>query len=903
MIPILFGATETSFSSNGLGRLRDCTYCLVTEERNGVFECEFAYPIAGIHYDDIQEDRIIVVSHDEQKDKQPFKIYKRSAPINGIVTFWAHHISYDLSNVIMPPFTATSAADAFNKFESISMTSNPFTFWTDNVTSGSMKSETPASIRSLLGGVKGSVLDVFGGEYEFDNFLVRNYAHRGADNGVTIRYGKNLSNVSWELDTLGLYGKVVPFWAQDGTVVYGSIVGVSGVSNTRCVALDLTSKFESAPTVQELEAAAREYLSANQPWLPKENIKIEFVPLWQTEEYKDIAPLERVQLCDTVTVYYTELGLQAAAKVIKVVWNALLDRYESIELGQARSTFAETVIDAAQQKMDDATAGLVTKSFMDDAIEDATRQITGGLGGNIVFTFDANGNPIEFLIMDTADKSTAVNVWRWNLGGLGHSHSGYEGPFNDMALTQDGKINASMITAGTLLANVIKAGILSDAAGKNYWNMETGEFSLQAVPSVIDDEINEKAQVFTSTPTVPYYVGDLWFNSTTSDIMTCVTERTSGSYSSSDWQKRNKYTDDTAVTTLNNALTQQEIFNRLTNNGQTQGIYLSNGKLYINATYIASGYLSASRIKGDTLTLGGSSNSNGILQIYDASGTLIGQWDNNGINIKKGQFIAPEVKIEATETTSYIKIPVYAGGTGYTLLNRWGILHKTVDSSSASVYVRVGATPTNSAGTSYLLSHLSVSNQEYYSSGAIRTNLSEKTLVFVNGSKQTYISTESTTAGYFSGNVYATGDLTASGTKSRLVDTKDYGSRLLYCYETPSPVFGDIGEGTISEDGKCYVWIDSIFSETVTLSQYQVFLQKYGDGDAYVSERNTSYFIVEGTPGLSFGWELKAKQSDFDQLRLEKDSGNLTISNGIDYAGALVNHIETIKEEREVNAA
>ena len=141
-----------------------------------------------------------------------------------------------------------------------------------------------------------------------------------------------------------------------------------------------------------------------------------------------------------------------------------------------------------------------------------------------------------------------------------------------------------------------------------YWNGAV--WVSQDVPDEVFDAIDGKAQIFVSTPTTPYNVGDLWFNSATSDIMTCVTARPSGNYTASDWQKRNKYTDDTAVTTLNTAFNQTEIFNRLTNNGAIQGIYMQDGQLYINASYIQTGTI-CGKIRGGTLKLGGANNSNG----------------------------------------------------------------------------------------------------------------------------------------------------------------------------------------------------------------------------------------------------------------------------------------------------
>lgn len=492
MKPILYEAGTTNFDNNGIGRLSSCISCLVTEERNGVFECEFQYPITGKYYSEIQEGRIITISHDEQGDRQPFIIYRRSAVLGGIVTFNAHHVSYLLNNIILSPFEATSPAGAFAAISSHSMNANPFEFWTDNTTAGGTISVTvPTAVRAFLGGVRGSFLDLYGGEYEWDGYTVKNHAHRGANNGVTIRYGKNLTKLEQEVDALDLYDSVVPFWVSETDAVFGGIVTGTGQTMNLVRALDMSSYYDETPTVAQLEARAQTFLDSNKPWIPKQNIDIDFVALWQTEEYKDIAPLERVQLCDTVTVVYTDLGVQATAKVIEVVWDAILERYNKIELGDAKSSFASTILKTTEERIAEAVSGLPTTGMMEEAIDHATDLITGGLGGYIVINRDANGRPNELLIMDTPDKTTAVNVWRWNSGGLGHSHSGYNGPYDDVAITQDGKINASMITAGTMNANLIRAGIIADTQGYNFWNLATGEFKLSWNSTIGNQTIQE----------------------------------------------------------------------------------------------------------------------------------------------------------------------------------------------------------------------------------------------------------------------------------------------------------------------------------------------------------------------------------------------------------------------------
>lgn len=489
MIPILYDYAEKRFTTNGVGRLSDCISCTVTEERNGIYECEFKYPITGEHYSEIKEGMVIGVTHDESGDIQPFDIYAHQAPIDGVVTFNAHHVSYRLSNVVVMPFTASTPTAAFAGIESNSANNNPFIFWTDKTGSGEFKVEKPDYVRAVLGGQQGSVLDAFGGgDYEWDRFTVKLYAHRGSNTQVQIRYGKNLSDITEKTDTSDTYNAIVPFWlSSDGTLVtlpeqvliysgatlyqtnlttHNQVIIRDHLGNPitvtyqqiNAVPLDMSSDFQEQPTENELRTAAISKFNASQAWLPQQNIDVDFVQLWQTEEYKNYAPLQRVKLCDTVSVFYDALGVNAVdMRVVKTVWNVLLDRYDSLELGQISSNLAQTITGPIESQLKDT----VTKSMLSDSIQYATDLIRGGLGGYIVMKPNAQGQPEELLIMDTPDINTAVNVWRWNLGGLGHSHSGYAGPFDDVAITQDGQINANMITTGRLNANYIRGGTLT----------------------------------------------------------------------------------------------------------------------------------------------------------------------------------------------------------------------------------------------------------------------------------------------------------------------------------------------------------------------------------------------------------------------------------------------------------
>lgn len=468
MIPILYESNTTNFNTNGIGRLSDAITCIVTEERNGQYELQMAYPLDGSLYNDLQVSRIIWAVPSDGEEEQAFRIYKVSRPISGIVTVYAEHISYQLSCVPVSRYSATSAAAAMSGMASHAAVNCPFTFWTDLTTPGSFSVDVPAGIRSILGGTKGSILDVFGGEYKWDNYVVRLYAHRGADNGVTLRYGKNITDLKQEENITNTVTGVYPYWQDsDGNYVEltQKVVLSANAGNfpyPRVAVVDCSQEFETKPTQQQLLDWANDYIGKAGIGIPSVSIDVSFVALWQTEQYKDIAPLERVKLCDTVTVEYEKLGVSAKAKVISTEYDVLAERYNSIGIGDAKSTLTEQFL-SQQQQLNNQQSQInekPSKSFMEEAIENATNWINGVNGGYVVLHKNANDQPYEILIMDTPNIETAQKVWRWNQGGLGYSASGYQGPYTT-AITQDGAIVADFITAGTMLANIIKGGTLT----------------------------------------------------------------------------------------------------------------------------------------------------------------------------------------------------------------------------------------------------------------------------------------------------------------------------------------------------------------------------------------------------------------------------------------------------------
>lgn len=477
MIPILYEGNETKFLTNGIGRLSDAISCTVEENLNGLYELEMQYPITGVHYGDIETDRLILATPFDGGDPQPFRIYQISRTINGIVTINAEHISYLLNRVVVMPFQATSCATALAGLKSNAANNCPFTFSTTKTGSSTFTVSEPQPLRALLGGQKGSILDVYGkGEYEFDRWAVRLSTSRGSDHGVTLRYGKNLTELVRDSDISNAYTGIVPFWANaDGEIVLlpEKIVWSehrSAFAHEIVKAVDFSSEWQDAPTVAQLRARATAYVTANEGWTVSDNIKVSFVALWQTEEYKNIAVLERVHMGDTVNVVYEALGVEASAKVIRTVYDVLLERYDEIELGTAKNTLAQAIADPILEEVP-------TSSDMEQAIAHGTKLITGGLGGYVYMKPNANGQPEEILVMDDPDYTQATKLWRFNKNGIGFSKTGYNGEYK-YAWTMDGAFYTDWVTAGRMTAALIKTGIITGQKGSMQIDVDNGTITL-----------------------------------------------------------------------------------------------------------------------------------------------------------------------------------------------------------------------------------------------------------------------------------------------------------------------------------------------------------------------------------------------------------------------------------------
>lgn len=853
MKPILFAEDATSFITNGFGRMTDAISCKVVEERNGEYELTMTYPVNGRHFSDLSERMLLYSIHDDKKDRQPFRIYEISKPLNGIVTIHARHVSYDLNKIVISPFTAGSCGAAFSGLKNNSATVHDFQFFTNKSLTADFKIEVPTVCRSILGGTEGSILDIYGpGEYQWDHWNVHFYSQRGQDKPVEIRYGKNLTELEDTVNIGNTYNAVYPFWkgqeegtdSQGKTVYVSKLVYISDNPSERIlradlqddqghtitlplevVPLDLSSEWDKPPTQDELRSKAASYLTANKPWLESRNITVSFVALWQTEEYKNLA-LERVSLCDTVRVIHNKLGISVRKKIVKVDYDVLNERYNSIELGDSSKSFTSALKSDITSGMGDmkttisTVQGLITpKSEIDNAIDSAVQHaselIRGGLGGYVIMNTNANGQPEEIVISDNLDLSQAQNVWRWNKNGLAFSNNGYD--FDDehpdtlkLALTADGAIVADRITSGSLTANIITAGVLTAGNGNTTLDMSTGRLVAKNfkidTSSVEGSSFEIDSSKFKVAPN-----GDV-------SIINGLFDRANVEYSLS--VKRS--TDP---------------------NYGNFASFLTNHELIFGTYDYNRGVL-------DRWLFNISTGHNNLMSMYghDYPETLIDIDSGN-----EGGLAFNTYSNDLTRDAPILFINTGKNPNGHT--------------EDVLVYGNIGIVyPEFKKIEDWPEGAIDPSSFDYFNDRKVTIEPS-----YYNESKEPLL--------IIRGHVAVDGDISClngalvarGGQKYRAVDTKHYGTVGLAAMESPEPVFADFGSNTLDSDGKCYVEFESIFAETIDLSRnYQVFYTQTSPGKIDYVEKRSDKFIVHGEPGTEFDWIVYAKQIDFSNCRFTR---------------------------------
>lgn len=474
MIPILYEAKTIDFTGNGTGFLRDATECTVKEVRNGTFELTLKYPENGVYADKLTEDAIIKAKPNNKDNDQLFRIYKSGKTIAGVNTFYAEHISYELNSnpICQPVIEGKNPQQAIEQVLSQAAVPNNYTAWSDIQTRNSTSVDDVVSVRKMLGGVEGSILDTWGGEYQFDNFTIKLWKNRGKDTGETIRYGKNLITAEQEKNIANTVTAIFPYarYKKDETSEEEILVKLSeGIIKTpnadryarlKCEPVDFSDKFKDGVVITEdmLRKVATAYAQSGIDE-PSISIKASFQDMNKIKGNENLATFNSIDLCDIVTVIIEKLDIDVKAKVVSYTYNVLKERAENVEIGETRTNLTKQITAESKEQADriikTATFSEKLEASLKQRIADATAAITGNSGGYVVLY--PPENPQEIFVMDSPDTKTAKNVWRWNKAGLGHSSNGVNGPFN-VAIQQDGTIVADFIGTGELDGMLIKVG-------------------------------------------------------------------------------------------------------------------------------------------------------------------------------------------------------------------------------------------------------------------------------------------------------------------------------------------------------------------------------------------------------------------------------------------------------------
>lgn len=632
MIPIL--AQNYPYTGNGLGGLADAIECTVTHEVNGIYELQLRYPITGVNYAEIMPQYFIIAKPDQLTQAQPFRIYRITKPLNGVVTVYARHISYDMAGIVVEPFSSSSLTAALLALPDHCTPSTSFNFTTTKSVASAFSMSEPKELWRVLGGTQGSFLDVYGGEWDFDLLDATLRTRLGSDRGVKIRYGKNLTGLEQDATLESTYSGVYPYWYDEETntlvEITGKYVPITGASvSGRLMLLDCTGDFTEQPTEQQLIDRATAYINANSVGSPKTSWKISFAMLAQAGEYEAQAALEQVALGDTLEVEYEALGVSASSRVVKIDYDVLKEQYKIVTVGRVKQNLAAIIV-GQNQEMDSKIAA--AKSDLERAVDKSTDFIRNG-AGYMRLIYDGDTLK-EIVSLDNPDIGLAQKVWRWNNGGFGFSSTGYNGTYG-LALTQDGEIVADYITTGTLNANVIRAGIIADTQGYNSWNLQTGAFTIQ----------NGSINITTNSQT--YDAISLTYNEWTASMapLQFVLENSSTKrklqiqagaiYGYTDYTqstpKRDVLIDSSGSMWLGGGLYNGHLYFNNTSAITRAHIDGSTGNIALNNT---SG-TAMTTITPGTITLGGSGTS-GAITVKDTGGVKTGQMSASGIYVYNG---------------------------------------------------------------------------------------------------------------------------------------------------------------------------------------------------------------------------------------------------------------------------
>lgn len=560
--------------------------CTVTAELNGTWYMDIIHPLDEEgRWKYITEEAVIAAPTFMGK-KQLFRV-DDVEKTDTEVTAKAYPIFFDSADDcflydVRP--TGKSGQQALNE-----MTAGSRYHARSNITSGSTAYFVRRNLMDAINGEESpTFLERWGGEMLFDNYTIIINEQVGADHGVEIRYGKNMAAVRHHIDMSQIVTRIVPV-AFNGRMLSEMCVDSANINKyVRVYVKEM--RFENIKMEEDVEgdeetdtvicadqaaldtalkeACMQQFASGID--LPAVTIEVDLVELSNTEEYKDFQALETIGLGDTVHCYNRIIGLSTAARAVKVVWDCIYDEIKAVTLGNyEQNYFTGLSSDAAKiERVVTEDGGLMAEKV---------KGILNGMKTQLrLQNTVSEKQEVRAILFEDLDPESEL------YGALSIGTKGWEIADKRTADGRDWEWTTAA-TANGIVADAIITGLLSDKKGRNFWDLDTGEFSLSSTATVGGKTVDAIAQ------------GKV------------------------------------------DAQTQSDIFNKLTSNGKLKGIYMKDGELYINASYLISGYISADRIHGGRLTLGGSNNTNGLFRLLDASGKEVVSGNKEGLSAVKGK--------------------------------------------------------------------------------------------------------------------------------------------------------------------------------------------------------------------------------------------------------------------------
>lgn len=805
--------------------------CKLHAKLNGSWELKMEHPLDISGKWKYIEENGVIAAPTFQGEKQLFRIDKLNKKNTGI-TVTAYPIFFDSANdcfLLDNRPIGKTGQEALNMMMAGSKYSGK-----SDITAVSTAYFVRRNLMSAINGSEDpSFIKRWGGEILYDNYRVIINERVGGDYGYEARYGKNMKGIDYQIDMSEVTTRIIPV-AYNGHMLSGTRPWVDSphISKypkiyTREIKFDdvkLTADagngeeetFDTLADLQKELVRRCNKMYEEGADVPKVAITIDMVDLSKTKEYEQYQNLEKVALGDTVHCYNSKLDITTEERVVEITWDCIRNTSDTVVLGGAKYDYFKELTYSL-----DAISGIIGPGNTVIA-----EKIQGFL----------NATKTQLRLQNTVAKKQDVRAILFEdldpeselFGAMSLGTQGLQIAKRRTADNRDWDWTTAL-TANGLIANIIVAGILSDKKGKNYWNLDTGEFSLSATGFKINGVTADK------------YFKDNW--------------------------------------------TQEEIFNKLTNNGQNAGIYLKNGRLYINADYIDSGILAGLTIISKGKGFIGSVSRSLYTKMEGGrywfghgdinDGMTEGRYNSNIANFGNGiRFIAPLDDVSSDNITEFS--PQFA-------------FFFQPEKNSNQAYSVFSMVPSRSRG------NLPREYRRSYGTAVLKGNLVINPITTANDSNASNMEDAAKYGigwangvdirdpsvnygiypivihkGYSNASVSGTGiegplicesvkavSLSVEGYKSRISDTDNYGKLHQYCYEMPTPYFGDIGSGTTDENGECYISIDDKFSEACSDCRYYVFLQKEGMGDVWIEKKEKNYFIVKGTPNVAFSWEVK----------------------------------------------